>query len=101
MKSQDCPKWFGCSAAICPLPYDSAAISVGQDVVYTQKGERTCYFVGEYFKESAKANFERSGVGWLYKFLDSKSPLLKKELERSAKTRSRMARFFPKGSPAQ
>ena len=96
MKMRDCPKWFSCSAPICPLPYDERCPSMGQNVIYTEKGERTCYFVTEYFKENAKENFRRAGVGWMYEFLKSKSPVLTKELERSSKTKSRMARFLPK-----
>lgn len=95
MKSKDCKKWHSCSAAHCPLPEDDRYPKPGTNVVYTQKGERTCLYVGEYFKEGAETNFEKAGVAWMYEYLKSQSPVLTKELERSAKTKSRIARFLP------
>ena len=101
MKSKDCKKWFSCSAEYCPLPQDDKYPSTGKNMIYTRKGERGCYYVYEYFKENAEENFTRAGVGWMYEFLKARSPVLTKDLERSAKTKSRMARFLPKASPSE
>ncbi|WON75235.1 hypothetical protein [Nitrosospira sp. Is2] len=101
MKSMDCPKWFSCSAECCPLPQDDKYPSMGKNMIYTEKGKRGCYYIYEYFKENAEENFKKTGVGWLYEFLQARSPAFTKDLERSAKTKSRMARFLPKPLPSE
>ncbi len=98
MRMFDCPKFFACSVESCPLPEDDTYPQMGQNLVYTTKGKKSCYYVLEFFKENAESNFKRAGVSAIYEFLKSKSPVMTKILERSSKTKSRMARFFPKGS---
>lgn len=94
-KQRDCKRWDYCSATGCPLPQWDIP-KPGTNVVYTQKGERTCHYVTEYFKVDAEENFRRAGVGWMYEYLKSQTPVMTKELERSSKTKSRMTRFLPK-----
>jgi hypothetical protein len=89
MKMMDCPRWHSCSAPICP--FWGGGIH--------RKGEPICYYLRELYKENAKANFEKAGVGNIYKELETLAPkviagsrLIRKELERSSKTNSRLAR---------
>ncbi len=84
----DCPRWHSCSAPICP--FWGGGIH--------RKGESVCYYTREFYKENAKANFESAGVGHIYQELETLAPkvtagskLIRKEIEKSSKTNSRLA----------
>ena len=89
-----CPKFQHCNAPICPL-----------DTEWHKRrhfcGERVCFYLIEAKKQGAKANFERSGLGYLFEPIVSLTPVItdkftaiKKALEKAALTSSRMTNKF-------
>lgn len=93
MRAKDCPQRDFCSAAYCPLDRAGAHI----------KGDPVCYYLREFYKKDAKANFENGGVDNIYQELETLAPkviagsrLIRKEIEKSSKTNSRLARTGPK-----
>jgi hypothetical protein len=84
--------WGHITAATCPFGGGSHL-----------KGEAVCYYMREFVKENAKVNFENGGVGYIYDDLQilvpeiiANSALLRKELEKASKTKSRLARVRSK-----
>lgn len=97
MRAKDCPKWHSCSAGYCPL--DRAGAHIKDDPV--------CYYLREFYKINAKANFENAGVGHIYEELETIVPkviagskLIRKEIQKSSKTNSRLARSGQKKTGA-
>jgi hypothetical protein len=95
MKMMDCPRWHSCNAPICP--FWSGGVH--------RNGEATCYYVREFYKANAQENFEKSGVEHIYNDLKELAPkvvasskLIRKEVERAAKTNSRLSRSGTKGA---
>lgn len=89
MRAKDCPQWDTCSAAYCPL--DRAGSHI--------KGDPVCYYLREFYKKDAKANFENAEVAHIYQELEILAPkviagsrLIRKEIEKSSMTNSRLAR---------
>lgn len=89
MRAKDCPQWNSCSAAYCPLDRAGAHL----------KGDPVCYHLREFYKANAKANFDHAGLGHIYQGLEILAPkviagsrLIRKEIEKSSKTNSRLAR---------
>lgn len=98
MKAEDCPKWNTCSAACCPLE-DRGGVHIKDDPV--------CFYLREFYKENAKANFANAGVGQIYEELETIAPeviagskLIRKEIQKSSKTNSRLARSGQKKTDA-
>lgn len=89
-----CPKFQHCNAPICPLDSEW----------YKRKhfyGDRVCFYLIEAKKQHAKANFELSGLGYLFEAIVSLTPAIadtftpiKKALDRAALTSSRMTNKF-------
>src|SRR5690349_17611138 len=87
MRAKDCPQWNTCSAGYCPF-------GGGGHI----KGDPICYYLREFFKKNAKANFTNAGVGYIYEELEPLAPgiiassrLIRKEVEKASKTNSRLA----------
>ena len=91
MHMYDCPKFEGCSAPICPL-----------DKHWEQRshldGERVCCYLTEYSKEAARPILEGGLAVEHYKAIAEQHPkiiashpLIKKQLSRSSKNKSRLA----------
>jgi hypothetical protein len=98
MRAKDCPKWHSCSAGFCPL--DRAGVHIKDDPV--------CLYLREFYKENAKANFANAGVSQIYEKLETIAPeviaesrLLRKEIQKSSKTNSRLARSGQKKTEAK
>lgn len=92
MNEYECPKYQSCNAPICPL--DSNVLKRKY-----LKGEAVCFFVSEYVKDGSIDKFSKYGaIGeYLFEVIHSLiEPMkctygtLKKRLERSSKTPSRM-----------
>lgn len=97
MRAEDCPKWNTCSAAICP--FDTTGIHT--------KDAPVCLYLREFYKENAKANFINAGIGHIYAELETIAPeviagskLIRKEILKSSKTNSRLARSGQKKTEA-
>ncbi|MCC2680847.1 MAG: hypothetical protein K0S36_411 [Nitrosospira multiformis] len=97
MRAKDCPKWHSCSAGFCPL--DRAGVHIKDDPV--------CLYLREFYKENAKTNFINAGVGHIYAELETIAPqvitgskLIRKEIQKSSKTNSRLARSGQKKTEA-
>ena len=89
-----CPKFQHCNAPICPLDAEWR----NRKHIY---GERVCFYLIEAKKQGAKANFELSGLGYLFEPIVTLTPAItdtftaiKKALERAALTGSRMTNKF-------
>jgi hypothetical protein len=92
MHMEDCPKYKGCSAPICPLdPNWRKARHL--------RGERICFYLCEAQKDGAEAIFRGRGLGELFKLMVEAAPdisvrwrTIKNALTKAAKTGSRMNR---------
>ena len=89
MNTSPCPKFESCSAPICPLDQD------WQLRKYLD-GERVCYYLSEYAKPT-RANLSKAidtlfyqGIAEAYPEIHTRYGLLKKRLDRSALTPSRL-----------
>lgn len=97
MKMMDCPRWHSCNAAFCPFGGGSHL-----------KGEATCYYLREFYKENAKANFENASLSHIYIDMVELAPEaiaqsihIRKEVEKASKTKSRLARVGSKGTEGE
>lgn len=92
MQMQDCSKYQGCNAPICPLdPECRKRKHLAED--------RICFNLLESCKVGAKAIFEGAGLGELYQSISEVTPAIKKTHARinracirAAETGSRMTR---------
>jgi hypothetical protein len=88
----DCPKFDSCSAPICPLDSD-------WEIRTHLDGERVCYYLTEYSKESVRPILRGGLDVELYKAIVEKHPRIiaahppiKRQLSRSSKNNSRLAK---------
>ena len=95
MKMEDCPKYKGCNAPICPLDQNWRKAK-------HLKGERVCYYLCEAQKDGAEAIFRGRGLGYPYQLMVEVAPdistrwgTIKKALAKAAKTGSRLNRNPP------
>jgi len=92
-----CHKFQKCNAPICPLDSDwQKRVMLNEDAV--------CFYLTESVKEGARAVFERAGLGELFHILvqmrspiSTSYPRIRRGLERSVLTGSRMSRFASNG----
>ena len=90
MKMEDCPKYKGCSAPICPLDPNWRKVQ-------HLKHERVCFYLCEAQKGGSEAIFGGRGLGYPYQLMVEATPAIltrwrtiKSALEKAAKTGSRM-----------
>ena len=95
MKMEDCPKYKGCSAPICPLdPNWRNAKHL--------KHERVCFYLCEAQKGGSEAIFRGRGLGYPYQLMVEATPAIstrwgsiKNALAKTKKTSSRMNKKPP------
>jgi len=90
MKMEDCPKYKGCSAPICPLDPNWRKVQ-------HLKHERVCFYLCEAQKGGSEAIFGGRGLGYPYQLMVEATPdisirwgPIRKALAKAAKTGSRM-----------
>lgn len=98
MDISNCPHWQKCSAPICPLDSD----------IHDRRhlrGEPICFYLREYVKTSGKARIRgrltteyAEAIGRVYPRVIARWPDIRRQLERSAKTGSRLGRQPVKAS---
>ncbi len=95
MRMCDCPRFDGCSAPVCPLDPDWRLH------IY-RKGEPICFYLLEFVKPNAKAQFQGSIGVRIYKAIQTSIDAMShryaslcRALERAKRTGSRMAQFVP------
>ena len=95
MNMENCPKFEGCSAPICPLdPNWRKRLHL--------KGARVCFYLCDAQKDGSEAIFGGRGWGELYRLMVEVTPdistrwgTIKKALVKAAKTGSRLNRNPP------
>jgi|GEM_PF-1565980 len=92
-KMQDCPKWEGCSAPICPFNAEWQKRVMHSD-------DPVCFYLTEAVKEGGAEVFEERGLGELYlailpfiQPMSDKWGRIRRALERAKASGNRMARF--------
>lgn len=92
MEMRDCPKWCGCSAPICPLDPEI-------DLRTHCKDEPVCFYLREYVKPGGKGRIDggltrehAEAIAEGYPLIIARWSDIRRQLERSAKTGSRLGK---------